>query len=229
VDALPGHRVVSGPWPLRRREGSAGDLHAAPPDPDRRQVVVSVVNGPAIVLGSSQPDPVDHDRAGAAGVEVVRRRTGGGAVWLERDDPLWVDVCLPHDDPLADDDVGRAAMWVGETWAGALEDLGLEDVAVCCSTTRPSGDLSRLLCFGGRGPGEVTVGGSKVVGIAQRRTRSGALFSCAVASTLRVRDLVDLLDPTVVDHEAAMAALRGATGARASHESLTAALLSRMP
>ena len=35
------------------------------------------------------------------------------------------------------------------------------------------------MCFAGIGPGEVTVDGRKVVGLAQRRTRAGALFQCA--------------------------------------------------
>ena len=38
---------------------------------------------------------------------------------------------------------------------------------------------SRLVCFAGLGPGEVTVDGRKVVGISQRRTRAGARFQCA--------------------------------------------------
>ena len=37
----------------------------------------------------------------------------------------------------------------------------------------------RQICFAGIGPGEVTVDGRKVVGLAQRRTRAGALFQCA--------------------------------------------------
>ena len=37
-----------------------------------------------------------------------------------------------------------------------------------------------LVCFAGLGPGEVTLGGAKLVGISQRRTRAGARFQCAV-------------------------------------------------
>ena len=42
---------------------------------------------------------------------------------------------------------------------------------------------SRQVCFAGLGPGEVTVAGRKVVGVAQRRTRHGARFQ--VAALLR--------------------------------------------
>ena len=36
---------------------------------------------------------------------------------------LWVDVVVPADDPLWDDDVGRATHWLGELWAAALAAL----------------------------------------------------------------------------------------------------------
>jgi lipoate-protein ligase A len=41
---------------------------------------------------------------------------------------------------------------------------------------------SSLVCFAGLGPGEVTVGGRKAVGISQRRTRDAAGFQCAAYS-----------------------------------------------
>ena len=40
--------------------------------------------------------------------------------------------------------------------------------------------LSDLVCFGGLGPGEVTLHGQKVVGVSQRRTREMARFQCVV-------------------------------------------------
>jgi lipoate-protein ligase A len=39
---------------------------------------------------------------------------------------------------------------------------------------------SPLVCFAGLGPGEVSAGGRKLVGISQRRTRAAARFQCAV-------------------------------------------------
>jgi hypothetical protein len=38
--------------------------------------------------------------------------------------------------------------------------------------------LSDVVCFAGLGPGEVTIGGRKAVGISQRRTREAARFQC---------------------------------------------------
>ena len=86
---------------------------------------------------------------------------------------LWVDFLIPRGDLLWDDDVGRAAWWVGELWAAAI---GRGEV--WRGRLIPS-DWSPLVCFAGLGPGEVTVGGRKVVGVCQRRTANGALFQTA--------------------------------------------------
>jgi lipoate-protein ligase A len=52
---------------------------------------------------------------------------------------------------------------------------------------------SRLVCFAGLAPGEVTVGGRKVVGVAQRRTRRHARFQCAVLHRWDPQPLLDVL------------------------------------
>ncbi|MGI8983034.1 MAG: hypothetical protein ACR2HM_00630, partial [Acidimicrobiales bacterium] len=62
----------------------------------------------------------------------------------------------------------------------------------------PAGPLvttpcSRLVCFAGLGPGEVTLSGAKVVGMAQRRSRAGALFQCAALREWRPERLIDRL------------------------------------
>lgn len=92
---------------------------------------------------------------------------------------LWVDLVIPRDDPLWSDDVGRATWWVGECWAAALGALRVGGAVVHRGAMVHS-RWSERACFAGLGPGEVTVRGRKVVGIAQRRTRFGALFQCAV-------------------------------------------------
>jgi lipoate-protein ligase A len=91
---------------------------------------------------------------------------------------LWVDFVIPAGDPLWDDDVSRAAWWVGDAWAEALEATGIAGGEVWRGPMRRSAHSS-LVCFSGMGPGEVGVGGRKVVGIAQRRTRHAALFQTA--------------------------------------------------
>jgi len=144
---------------------------------DARTVLYHEPAGPALVLGSGQrEDDGLLARADAAGLPVVRRRSGGGAVLVVPGFVLWVDVLVPRDDPLWDDDVGRSAVWLGAVWRDALEALGVDaelvDRASC-------GAVGWTICFGGSAVGEVLVGGRKVVGVSQRRDRYGARFQCA--------------------------------------------------
>lgn len=173
--------MTARPWRVERHLGTAAAFHArVVPEPARRVVWWFEVTGPAVALGSTQPDAVvDRAAAAAAGVDVVRRRSGGGAVWLEPGAVTWVDVVLPAGDPRWVDDVGRSALWLGEAWARALAALGLADLAVHRGPL-VRGPWSPLVCFAGLGPGEVLLGGRKVVGISQRRTRGAARFQCAV-------------------------------------------------
>lgn len=175
--------------------GSAGAFHGRPlGDVLVRSVQSFEVDGPALVLGSAQrEDVVDRAACDAAGVEVVRRRSGGGAVLVEPGGLVWVDVEVPRGDPLWDDDVGRATWWLGACWAGALADLGLGDLQVhrggLVRTT-----WSDLVCFAGLGPGELTdASGAKALGISQRRTRAGARFQCAVPLRWEPERLATLL------------------------------------
>lgn len=172
---------MTAPWPLEHRRGSAVDFHALELlDPMRRALWWFEVTERAVVLGSTQADVVvDRPWAEAHHVEVARRRSGGGAVWLAPGEVTWVDVLLPAGDDRWDDDVVRAASWLGEAWAEVLERLGIGEPEVHHGGL-VSTPWSRLVCFAGIGPGEVTVGGQKVVGISQRRTRAGARFQCAL-------------------------------------------------
>lgn len=181
-------------WEVRAEEGTAADLHGDRlPVPDRRLVRVASASGPAVVLGSTQPlESVDLDRAGALGLDVTRRRSGGGAVLVRPGHQVWLDVGLPRADPLWDDDIGRAAGWLGASLARALRALGAAGATAHAGPFSPTA-WSPLVCFAGRAPGEVLVAGRKVVGTSQRRTRAGAVFQVAVALTWAPRALLDVL------------------------------------
>ena len=148
------------------------------PDPAVPAVRLVEADGPALVLGSTQrAEIVDASAAEATGVAVVRRRSGGGAVLVGTGDVVWADVFVPAGDLLWDHDVSRATHWLGAVWTDALAALGVG--ARWHDGPMVAEPWSQLVCFAGLGPGEVRVGDAKVVGISQRRTRTGALFQCA--------------------------------------------------
>lgn len=181
-------------WAIERHRGAASSLHAFVPLGDGRCAWWLEVDRPALVLGSTQPDSAaDAGACRAAGVEVVHRRSGGGAVLLVPGECAWLDVVLPRDDPLWDDDVGRSMWWFGEVWAEALVAMGIGDVDVHRGRLQQT-PWSKLVCFDGLGAGEVTVGGRKAVGISQRRTRSWMRLQSSV-HLAPPRLLVSLLAP----------------------------------
>ena len=174
----------------------------------------------AVVLGSTQPDSVV-----APGTPTVRRRSGGGAVLVEPGGLVWVDVFVPAGDPLWEADVGRAFAWLGRLWMAALADAG---TAGARAHTGPlvTTPWSPLVCFAGLGPGEVTLDGAKVVGMSQRRTRSGALFQCAALLEWRPERLLDRL--ALSDDDRARGA-RELAGAARAVEIDAEVLLGRLP
>lgn len=212
-------------WVVEERVGTAGGLHHPWPDDDlagqRRVALCRVVGTESIVVGSSQrPTPT------GASPPVVRRGTGGGAVVVRPDGQVWVDVWLPRGDVLWDDDVVRAANWLGQAWAEALRTLV---AGVALRSGRPAVDVHRgrlergpwsdRICFAALGPGEVTVSGRKVVGVAQRRTRLGARFHTVAhldwdpARTVGLLVVAGVVSPT--DAAAAVGHLAGsAAGVR---------------
>jgi lipoate-protein ligase A len=143
----------------------------------RRLALVQAVTRPTLVLGSTQPPTVvSAAAAAAAGVALERRRGGGGAVLLQPGDHLWIDAWIPRADPLWVMDVAVAAEWAGSWWSGALGEVGIDGLRVHAGKSEP-GALGDLVCFAGRGPGEVLAGERKLVGLSQWRGREGALFS----------------------------------------------------
>jgi lipoate-protein ligase A len=146
----------------------------------QRLVLVRDVAVPTLVLGSTQPpELVDPVAVRQRDVELARRHGGGGAIYLEPGTYLWLDAWIPRDDPLWVGDVSVAAEWVGAWWVDALAQLGPDGFTVHSGRSVP-GDFGELVCFAGRGPGEVFDGSRKLVGLSQWRSREGALFSSCV-------------------------------------------------
>lgn len=222
-----------------RQRGSAAELHSLDPfslsgGPGQRsapepQVWWCDVNDASIILGSRQSlGMVDPVAAASAGLDVVRRRSGGGALIVRPEAIVWIDVVLPHG--FAPGDVRASMVWVGERWSAAVAPFTTS--AVDGDPIGPDRRLtvhrggmvdtawSRLVCFAGLGPGEVSLGGRKLVGLSQRRTRfgirvQGLVYRAPVTSELArlfVGDLppVDLVEPAtlpMLDAEAVAVAL----------------------
>ncbi|HVX22932.1 MAG TPA: hypothetical protein VHB02_16430 [Acidimicrobiales bacterium] len=196
MGAVPGRGVLTDWFDVDRFRSHPGRL-----------VVVRTVDRPTVVLGSTQPETVvDAARAARAGVAVVRRRSGGGLVHLAPGDPVWVDAWVPRTDPLWQDDVVAAAGWAGEWWQDAVAAVAGPAAGTLSVHHGPSAPTawSGLVCFAGMGPGEVaTADGRKVVGLAQWRSRQGALVhGCAY----RHWDPAPLVDVAAVDDRATAAA-----------------------
>jgi lipoate-protein ligase A len=224
---------AAGGWSVERRQGSAAELHGQDwPSPLERTVWLLDVDHPALVLGSGQPlTHVDHDAVRSAGVDLARRRSGGGAVLLVPGDVVWIDVLVPVGDPLWSPDVRLAIHWLGDVWVRALAGLGL-----ACRVHRGGMEPSRWserVCFAGLGPGEVVIDGSapaKVVGLSQRRTRHGARLQCAVHRRFTAATTVALLDLPVPDRAAATAELTVRVAVLdASSDAIEAAFLAALP
>ena len=218
-------------WEVEHRRETASTFHARQiPDPATRAIWVCDATQPALVLGSAQRDDVvDREACARAGVEVVRRRSGGGAVLVVPGDLLWIDVVVPAGDSLWSADVGHAFQWLGDVWHDALAELGGTAVVHEGALLRPA--WSDLVCFAGTGPGEVLdTTGAKVVGMSQRRTRHAARFQCAALARWDPVALLDLLSLEPEDRDKAARDLRdAASGVGVPLDGLLEAFLRHLP
>lgn len=164
----------------------------------------------AVVLGRGQAAGLAAHSTGD--VTVLTRYSGGGAVLMDTA-LLSLDVLVPAGSALLEGDLGAVFLRVGGAWAGALRDLGVPDVSVYdgAGTARRRGDArERLLaavCYATVGRGEVLAGGRKVVGLAQRRRRPGALVQCGLLRRWRPGPLLAALGADRADPEIKNAAV----------------------
>lgn len=208
-------------WVVERPPGSIAERHGAEPSFDTRRVLIHEVDDVAVVVGSAQ-----RVMPAVEGMAMVRRRSGGGAVLVGPGEILWVDVLLPRGDPLWCDDVSRSVGWLGGAWCAALAEMNVE--ATVHHGPMVATRWSEVVCFAGIGPGEVLVGGRKVVGISQRRNRGGARFQCAALLRWRPGEMVRLFG--LQPEEVASADLQeSAVGLGVDAGELAEALLGQLP
>jgi lipoate-protein ligase A len=163
-----------------------------------------------VVLGFSQKDSVlNIAEVTDLRLPIYHRRAGGTAV-LVGEHLLSLDVLLPAGHPLILADVVESYRWLGETWARALQTLGISTRAVSADeahTTRAllqqpetqAGEtLLRRACYGSLSPYEVVVepGLRKVVGLDMIRRRNGTLLQAGVLLSWDTEKLSRMLGHT---------------------------------
>jgi len=176
-----------------------------------------MASSPAVVVGLGLrhrlASIVDAERCKAAGVQILERRAGGGALLLD-ERMMCGAVCVPR--ASVPEDVTESYRWLGDLLASRLRTLGVadarrveidearKDVAELKSRDDPLARILLATCYGALSPHEVVVGNAKLVGLAQVRRRHAALFQFGI---LR-RDQSPLADFLQVPHESVRAELR---------------------
>jgi lipoate-protein ligase A len=183
---------------------------------------------PTLSLGYFQAIAEVRESPRWAGLPVVRRPSGGGALLHDRE--LTYAVVVPRSHPLA---ARPAALYraVHEAIAAWLRSLGWPAHRRSASgdaAAPPDGAARPFLCFLDRDPEDVVVGGVKVVGGAQRRRpgavlQHGALLLGTSTHAAELTGLLDLGAPTPpvpeTDVEPGLAAaVAGALGLAAEPE-----------
>lgn len=186
---------------------------------------------PAVSLGFGQPAArsVNQHVLAREGVELVRRPTGGKAVL--HDDEVTYSVCAHHKDFPGGRDLLDAYRVLAEAFAAGLARLGV--AASLVPRRRGSLRSKTAVCFAVPASYELVVGGLKVLGSAQRRTRRGFLQHGSLPLALDLPFLYRCLHPpgsdgseeTVVERwRGEMAGLSAAAGASFDWDSVVEAL-----
>ena len=152
-----------------------------------------------IVLGSSEREKafLDFTYLDREGLNLATRRSGGGAVLVEPDHLLWLDVFVPNHSLFWVEDVKLSALWMGRIWHETLQEFSVE-----CSMYEGKfrrSPLSDLVCFAGQSPGEIFIQGQKVLGISQRRSKHGTRYQCALVLKWSPRHLINLFHSAPIE------------------------------
>ncbi len=200
--------VSNGPacrWRVDRVVTSAEEAHCFWPATGDLLPLARLVDtvDSAVVFGSSTPaEEYSLAAITSAGYEVVRRRSGGGAVIVTPQDQLWLMLYLDSHDPLISSDLGRSFIWLGELFQRVIMDIaGLELELV--TERQPPTDGSRIACFAGLGFGELHVSGRKVLGLSQRRSQGVVSFQASLLFVDRQAELINFLRPSMPAPESA--------------------------
>ncbi len=178
---------------------------------------------PAVSLGYGQPLTAEVDVAAgrALGVGLVRRPTGGSAIYHDGPErELTYSVTATADDLGTSADLLETYRWIGRALTAGLRTLGAPAAMV---PVAESGGPIPAFCFARTGSYEIEIGGGKVVGSAQRR--QGRCFLQHGSVLLGVDEpRLRALFPTTPDPRASLATLEEALGRRPSFDEVALAL-----
>ncbi len=147
-------------------------LESVAADPSSAVVRTYTWSVPMLSLGYFQPIARAEAEPRWRGVPIVRRPSGGGALWHDRE--VTYAVVVPRGHPLArkSGDLYRA---VHAAIAGLLIERGIDARRRGADEAIFQGEGTPFLCFADRDAEDVVSGRFKLVGSAQRR-RSGAVL-----------------------------------------------------
>ncbi|MEH6650603.1 MAG: hypothetical protein V7707_11310 [Motiliproteus sp.] len=164
------------------------------------QLLLWQYDKPAVIMGCSQrPDDGQLQRAERAGLAMMRRGSGGGAVlagpWM-----LSVTLFIPPEHPVGSLDLIQLFGWFEQIWTRALIDCGVSCKGVDKALIERSKQISKdagvqWACYASLSHGEVvSLDGRKLVGLAQIRKRKGiALVSGLHIKSCDWRALCDVV------------------------------------
>ncbi len=191
------YQVLDGPANMARDEALLDAVSAEP-----RAAVFRTYgwSEPTLSLGYFQHAAEVENDPRWRGVPWVRRPTGGGAIWHDRE--ITYALVVPRAQPLARraSDLYRG---VHAAIAEVLASQGVEAVARRGEVISEKNARRPFLCFADRDPEDIVIHQAKVVGSAQRR-RPGAVLqhgSILLTSSARTPELPGLNDLTGVAAE----------------------------
>ena len=178
---------------------------------------------PTVSLGYGQSldRHVSVDACRALGVGLVRRPTGGSAIYHDGPErELTYSVIASTEDLGGVVDLLATYHWIARALCRGLRALGAQTEIVAA----PNGDgPTPAFCFARTGRYEIEIGHRKVVGSAQRRQGNVFLKHGSVILAIDVPRIREVF-PTIVDPLATMTTLESALGRRPSWQECADAL-----
>lgn len=151
---------------------------------------------PAVSIGYFQDlKEINVERCRAAGVDIVRRMTGGKAVYHRHE--VTYSLTAPGSEKIFPDDIIRSYELISRGLARGLSILGIgaDPAADDCGGLPKKSPLSSA-CFFVPSARELLVGGKKICGSAQVRTRGGFLQHGSMLMVFDAPETVSLTLPS---------------------------------